>query len=294
MQQKTGIIDQWDGKRGTFIADDDGKSYPFTINEWDDDREDPGVGGRVCFILPDGRKVKRAEYENMEMPSRMTITMTSADGIVTRNVSRLAGGPWRMYSDARAWMDAAKLLHERFSSCPIVDLTGLLQRPRQIGGVRHVISDRGVVIKYCYGLSLELYLKWILTEAGRSFKTRSKDGHDLTNLVHRLPKPVADNLRSIYSDYWSDNQNEFRLMEADTQGVRQTGCNWSSFDQFVKNIDDNQFILGRYATPDQYSIHRSISQTLSREMNRYMDSKGFFEVGHLLLSHVPDLRDYGD
>ncbi len=275
------------------LADDDKKCYPFTIKEWQDDREGPGVGGRVCSILRDGRNVKSVEYENMEMPSRMTITMTAADGTVARDVSRLAGGPWRMYSDARAWMDAATLLHERFSACSIDDLTGLLRRPGQVGGVRHVISDRGVVIKYCYGFAVELYLKWILTEAKKKFKNRNRDGHDLTNLVHRLPAAVAARLRTIYSDYWSDNQREFRLMEADSQGVRQTNDDWSSFDEFIKNIDDNQFIVGRYATPDLYSVHRSISPTLSVEMNRYMNSKGFFEVGNLLLSYVPELQDYG-
>ena len=82
-------------------------------------------------------------------------------------------------------------------------------------------------------------------------------------------------------------------MEADSQGVRQTNDDWSSFDEFIKNIDDNQFIVGRYATPDLYSVHRSISPTLSVEMNRYMNSKGFFEVGNLLLSYVPELQDYG-
>ena len=289
MQQKTGLIKEWNEQQGAILADDDGKCYHFTINEWKDDREAPEVGGRVCFILPDGRNVKMVEYENMEMPSRMTVTMTSADGTVTRDVSRLAGGPWRMYSDARAWMDAATLLHERFSSCSIEDLTGLLKSPRQVGGVRHVISDRGVVTKYCYGFALELYLKWILTEAKKTFK----ENHGLSNLVHRLPAAVADNLRAIYSKYWTGNQHALKLMEADTQGVYQTNDDWSTFDKFIGNIDDNQFILGRYATPDQYSIYRSISHSLSREMNRYMDSQGFFEVGHLLLSYVPELDDYG-
>ena len=51
------------------------------------------------------------------------------------------------------------MLHERFKgnmSDNLRDMFGETQF--------HNISFRGSVVKYCYGLAIELYLKWLLTE----------------------------------------------------------------------------------------------------------------------------------
>ena len=83
------------------------------------------------------------------------------------------------------------------------------------------------------------------------------------------------------------------MLAADVNSVRELELDWSTFDKFINNLDNQKFIIGRYATPESYSIFPSdISDELSKEMNSYMDSSGFFDVGDNILSYVPNLNDY--
>ena len=189
---------------------------------------------------------------------------------------------WRLRSDALAWMMAAKSIHAQASQNPIDDISGLLLK-------EHLpISLRGSVVKYCYGMAIELYMKWLLTEA----KIDYRHDHGLRKLRNKLPKPVLEAIRGIYSNYQKENQPSYRIMEAHAHGADELALDWSSFDNFVENLDSLKFILGRYAVPSDYSIFATSSEKLSKEMNAFMDSDDFFELGDRVLSHIPNLCDY--
>ena len=81
-------------------------------------------------------------------------------------------------------------------------------------------------------------------------------------------------------------------MVVDVNSTREVDLDWSTFDNFIKNIDNLKFIIGRYAAPEDYSIMRTSSSKLSKEMNMYMDSDGFFEIANAVLSYKPNLEDY--
>ena len=185
-----------------------------------------------------------------------------------------------MYLDARAWLDTAKRLHQESTQSPMpADLRSAFGQME-----RHVISFRGSLVKYCYGLAIELYLKWLLTENNIVFDKN----HKVSCLVPLLPQPIAARLRSIYSAYYAKHLTGFRFMEIDAEGIREVGgVDWSTFDSFVENLEVQRFLMGRYATPQDYSIFRSRLGELSVEMNRYMDSIDFFDVAIRIISFVP-------
>ena len=283
MKEVTGRILEWDGvsQQGT-IEGSDGDCYPFTSKEWTE-QQPPEVDGRVLVICRNGRDASLVEYLGIEHILFMKITTHSEHGEVqTIEHSRLIGGPWRVRSDALVWMAVAKGLHSHNSHVAIEDLSQLLQ------GEHPRISLHGSVIKYCYGISIELYFKWILIEA----KIQYKKYHELGNLIRKLPAPVLDKLRSIYSDYRDRYTPRFRVLEAYVHGVTELDLDWSTFDKFIKNLDKQKFIGGRYAEPSGYSIFESLSAKRSREMNSYMASDDFFVLGDRMLAYKPDPSDY--
>jgi len=83
------------------------------------------------------------------------------------------------------------------------------------------------------------------------------------------------------------------MLVADVNSVSELELDWSTFDNFINNLDNQKFITGRYATPESYSIFPSnISEELSKEMNSYIDSMGFFDIGDDILSYEPNPNDY--
>ena len=283
MKELTGIILIWDEVSGEGqIQGDDGKTYPFAKEEWVDKHE-PQIDGQVRVICQDGRNASKIEYIAIEGLPRMTLKVYSQEGEPPLvECKRFLGGPWRVRSDALAWMGAARVLHSQASHHQISNISNLLLEEHPL------ISIRGSVIKYCFGFAIELYLKWILIEAEREYKTR----HDLNPLVNRLPPPVLDVLRGKYLDFQEKKKPTLRMLTANVTGVSELELDWSTFDRFINNLDNQKFIIGRYAEPERYSIVPSISERLSKEMNSYMDSSGFFDVGDNILSYVPNLNDY--
>lgn len=283
MKEFTGKIQSWDevAQQG-MIEGEDGSVYPFTAKEWKD-QDQPEIHGGVLVICRNGRDASEVEYLGIEHMPFLKITTHSQDGQVqTFSRTRLVGGPWRMRSDALAWMEVAKVIHSQVSHFEIEDISALLV------GEHLPISLRGSVIKYCYGISIELYLKWILTEARISYRT----DHQLLQLIGKLPAPVLAKLRSIYSEYLNGYNAEFKMMEADKDGVEELELDWSTFDAFIGNLVKQKFIVGRYATPSEYSFFQSLSTQRSREMNSYMDSDNFFDLGERILAYKPDPSDY--
>jgi hypothetical protein len=283
MKEEHGRITSWDAvaQRGT-IEDSNGTRYTFSSREWKDD-EPPEVDGHVLVICENGRDASQMEYLGIEHLGFLKITTRSADGEVeTVSHSRFLGGPWRVRSDALMWMAVAKGLHLQNKQFDIEDLSDLLK------GEHPAISLRGSVIKYCYGLAIELYLKWIMIEAGREYKS----DHRLPALAKKIPDPVLDRLRGIYAQYMENSQPEFKITEAHVSGVEKLSLDWSTFDKFVENIHNQKFIVGRYADPKEYGIFQSRSSNRSREMNSYMDSDDFFLLGERLLAYKPDPKDY--
>ena len=283
MKETTGQIINWDETSGQgTIQGDDGKNYSFTKKEWTEDKQ-PEIHGGVLIICQNGRDASKVEYLPIEHIPKMKIDINSPDGeLLSTEQRRFIGGPWRIRSDALAWMMTARGIHSQLSQLQIKDISILLLREHPL------ISLRGSVIKYCYGLSIELYLKWILIEAKKTYK----QDHRLKSLINKLPEPVLDNLRNRYSEFRIKNQTEFRMMTADVQGKKELKLDWSTFDKFIENIDKLKFIIGRYATPESYSIIPSSSEKLSKEMNSYMDSNDFFDLADKILSYEPDLKDY--
>ena len=282
--ETTGIIKTWDGKHGT-IQGDDGVIYPFTTEEWLD-RNAPEVNSSVRVMSQNGRDASKVESIKLEQMPAMHMTVYSKDGaLLCSEKTRFIGGPRRMYSDARAWLETARALHRHVAPHPIDDIGSLLV------GEHPLISYRGSVIKYCYGFAIELYLKWILTEANIEYKTGSR-GHKLSTLLGKLPGPVLGNLRSLYSTHWEREKENIKFMIADINSTKEVQSDWSTFDKFIRNVEEFKFIIGRYAAPKDYSITHTSSKQLSKEMNMYMDSDGFFRVADAILSHRPNLRDY--
>ena len=283
MKETTGQIKSWDETSGQgTIQGDDGETYSFTKKEWTENRQ-PEIHGGVLVICQNGRDASKVEYLLIEHMPKMKIEVISHEGkLLLTEQRRFIGGPWRIRSDALAWMMAARELHSKISQHQIENISSLLLREHPL------ISLRGSVIKYCFGLSIELYLKWILIDA----KIKFGRGHRLKSLVNKLPAPVLDNLRSRYSEFRIKNQKEFRMMTADVKGVKELKLDWSTFDKFIENLDNLKFIIGRYATMETYSIFTSSSEKRSKEMNSYMDSDNFFELAEEILSYKPDLKDY--
>ena len=182
MKEVIGKILSWDGasKEGV-IEDSNGARYPFTSKEWTEE-EPPEVHDGVLVICQNGRDASHVEYLGIEHIPFMKITTYSEQGeLRTRDHSRFIGGPWRIRSDALVWMAVAKGLHEQSSHLAIGDLSELLR------GEHHLISLRGSVIKYCYGISIELYLKWILIEA------------KIKGIIYLTAQPVAVRI-GLYSE----------------------------------------------------------------------------------------------
>ena len=283
MKETTGQIMTWDETecRGV-IEGADGKTYPFTSKEWVGQGQ-PEIHGGVLVICENGRDASQVEYLGIEHIQFMKVT-TFTDGGKEKTIShsRFIGGPWRVRSDALVWMQVGHGLHNQNSHLAIDNLSELLM------GEHPAISLRGSVIKYCYGISIELYFKWILMEAKIEYRT----DHRLTQLIRKLPGPVLSELRSIYSDYRSRHSPTFRIMQAHVHGVEELALDWSTFDKFVENLVDQKFIVGRYADPKEYSIFQSLSTQMSHEMNSYMDSDDFFTLGERLLAYKPNPSDY--
>lgn len=270
-------------QQGT-IRGDDGNTYDFTVKQWASDLP-PEVDGSVRAICQNGRDISKLEFIPIEHLPKLEITIFSPDGeLKSLTRTKFLGGPWRLRSDALAWMAVAKNLHTQTSHTEIRNISSLLL------GVNPLISLRGSVVKYCYGIAIELYMKWILIEAAIPYKLN----HDLSKLINKIPVPVVENIRKIYSDYWHNNQPKFKIMEAHVHGVNEVSLDWSSFDKFIKNIDNLKFIVGRYAVPADYSIFQTLSAKLSKEMNCYMDSADFFDLGEKLLSYKPNLAEYSN
>ena len=283
MKEFLGKIRTWEESTGEGeIQVDDEKTFRFTKREWVEESQ-PEIHAPVRVISQDGRNASKVEYLAFEGWKWMTETIYSKEG---RQPSvehrRFIGGPWRMRSDALAWMAAARILHSQVSHLEIEDLSSLLI------GVHHPISLRGSVIKYCFGLSIELYLKWILTDAGQEFKAN----HELKKLINKLPPLVLTKLRERYLDFQDGKDLTLRMSIADVRGVSELKLDWSTFDRFIENLDNQKFIIGRYATPESYSIFPNLSEKLSKEMNSYLDSGGFFDIADEILSYIPARDDY--
>lgn len=287
MKELTGLIREWvhvsqQGK----IQGDDGVVYGFSAVHWSE-TEEPQVGDGVRAICENGRDVTRVEYVLIENVPRLKIEGYSPEGQqIWSEERRLVGGPRRMHSDALAWMVAAHTMHVQASGFPIPDISDLLI------GDHLPISVRGSVVKYCYGMAFELYFKWILTEAGISYRERGGQAHKLAPLLGKLPDPVLDELRNRYLAYQQSAAPKFQLMMAHVHGVDPVSLDWSTFDLFIRNLDHQKFTTGRYAAPSNYSIFSTISEKLSREMNVFIDSDDFFEWGFSMLGYEPDLADY--
>ena len=285
MKEIHGSIISWDKSLGRGeIQGYDGNIYSFTKKEWNDDNQ-PEINGRVLVICQNGRDASKVEYLPMEPHSKLEMILHSENGeLLSHTKTRFVGGPRRMLSDSIAWMIAAKELHTATSKHQLKNISSLLLKENPLIGLRCS------VIKYCYGFSIELYLKWILVEANIKFRPDSK--HKLNPLKNKLPVPVLENLRSIYSDFFKKNQPEFKMLKLDVNSQNELNFDWSTFDKYIENLDGQKFIIGRYATPDIYTIFSSSSTVLSAEMNSFMDSNSFFDLADKILSYKPDLKDY--
>ena len=283
MKEVVGRIVNWDtALRQGLVRGDDETLYPCTSKEWMEEQP-PEVDGGVLVICQNGRDASQVEYLAIEHIPFAKVTTYSEEGeIQTESHTRFIGGPWRIRSDALVWMEVAKGLHEQNAGLAIEDISHLLiwEHPQ--------ISLRGSVIKYCYGISIELYLKWILIDA----KAKYRSDHKIPQLVRRLPAPVLENLRGIYSDFQRRYAPQFRISEAHVHGVTELKLDWSKFDSFIENLVKQKFIVGRYADPSEYSIFRSRSAQSSREMNSFIDSNDFFILGERILAHKPEPSDY--
>ena len=284
MKELTGTIAEWNEHTGRgVILGHDGNQYPFTEKEWDEPNHEPEIDGGVRLICQNGRDASKVEYLAMEHMPSVTTTVYSPQGELIHSESRrFIGGPRRMRSDALAWMNTASSLHAQVGNQTISDISSLLT------GEHSLISIRGSALKYCYGFAIELYLKWILTEAGLTYKRN----HSLVQLTRKLPVAVLSELRELYAQYCNTHSTTFKMMSTDVHGTTELTLDWSTFDNFVRNIDAQKFILSRYATLEDYSIFLSSSNKLSKEMNSYIDSSDFFDMGDTLLNYQPDLSHY--
>ena len=252
MKELTGVILHWDPafQRGQITGDDE-QVYAFSSQHWTE-TETPEVDEAVRFICENGRDVSIVEYILIEHIPTLKVEMFSPQGtLLSSEESRLIGGPWRMHSDALAWMKVAQTTHGEVAAISISDISELLR------GDHFLISVRGSVVKYCYGIALELYFKWILTEANISYPESRGRGHKLSGLLARLPTRVHSQLRTIYSEYLRLKCPEFRMLMAHVHGVDEVARDWSTLDQFVKNVDEFHFVTGRYAKPEHYSIFQT-------------------------------------
>ena len=181
----------------------------------------------------------------------LKIAISSDQGEVqTISHTRLIGGPWRVRSDALVWMEVARGLYKQNSHVDIEQIRDLLR------GVHPLISVHGSVIKYCYGISIELYLKWILIEA----KINYSKNHRLPQLARKLPVPVFHRLSGIYSDYQDQPASRFRMMEAHAHGVEELNLDWSTFNKFIENLDKQKVCYRTICRPTRI---QHISEPLS-------------------------------
>ena len=283
MKELTGQIVDWNPETGRGLIHGDGERYPFTTKAWADPEHDPEVGGNVLVICANGRDASHVEYLLIEHLGSMTITTHGPGGPSVFSRSRMPGGPWRMYSDALAWMEVARKLHDAVSSVEFANIADLLR------GEHLPISFRGSIIKYCYGFSIELYLKWILAEARLEYST----DHKVTKLVNKMKgRRIFSQLEERYATFMNTKNPSLIMRRAHVHGIEEVSLDWSTFEIFVQNINDMKFILGRYGTMGQYSIFDTAAQQRSHEMNTYMDSQDFFALGTHLLTYIPPLSDY--
>ena len=134
-----------------------------------------------------------------------------------------------------------------------------------------------------------MYLKWILSEAGLEYST----DHKVTKLVNKMKgRRIFDQLEKRYADFMNAKNPSLVMRRAHVHGIEEVSLDWSTFEMFVRNINDMKFILGRYGTMQQYSNFDTASQQRSHEMNTYMDSQDFFALGSHLLTYIPPLSDY--
>ena len=214
MKETNGYIKTWDAETEQgMIQGDDGNTYSFTKKEWAEKDHEPEIHEGVLVICQNGRDASKVEYLEIENIPKLTITLHPPDGEPTSTQSRFIGGPWRMRSDSLACMLTAKEINSQISKHQIKDISGLILE-------EHIpISIRGSVIKYCYGLSIELYLKWILNEAEIDYNN-NKD-HKLNKLINKLPCIVIGNLRKIYSDFYSKDKVELKMMQVDVKNAKE-------------------------------------------------------------------------
>ena len=137
-----------------------------------------------------------------------------------------------------------------------------------------------------HGAPIELYLKWILTEANVKYPDSGLEAINCLLWLGKLPGPVLGNLRNVYSTHWRERKGQLKLMIADINSTKEVQSDWSTFDKFIRNVEEFKFIIGRYAAPNDYSIMHASSKQLSKEMNMCMDSDGFFGVADAILSHI--------
>lgn len=277
MKELAGIITHWDNNARTgTVKGDDGSLYPFTLAVWRD-TEAPEAGSSVQGICSNGRDISELEYVPIEHMPMLRMQVRSKDGLVISDeTSRFIGGPWRMLSDSHAWLAASVAMHHHSMRLPMTDLTQLLI------GTHSAISIRGSVVKYCFGMALELYFKWILTEAKIKFPER----HELSNLYRRLPFKVQNELTTIYTCFVATGP-KFVIKEAGKDGVVERALDWSTLRHFLQHIDSLKFIIGRYATPDRYSIIPTNISSSLHVMNTYLDSDAFFVIADRIISYLP-------
>ena len=276
MHKTTGLLQSWDPtRREGLVKGDDGKTYTFTRKEWVDSI-DPEVDGAVIVLCENGRDVSRIEHTRFEHIT-LSINMSTPSGVETRQIITV-GGPHRMHSDSLAWMSVAKGLHDQLSHHEITDISALLQSDHEL------ISYKGSVVKYCFSLAIELYFKWIYILAGEKFAHK----HPLLPLFRNLPKRAQEDISKIYDDYRAVSDPTFMIKRVTVHGSEELKLDWTTFEQFLGNVDKLEFTIGRYAAPGEYSIFESKLEPERQNMNTYMVSNDFFELASRIMSYSPN------
>ena len=89
---------------------------------------EPDVDGGVLIICQNAEMRHRWNYLGIEhIPFMRTTTHSEHGEIQTVSRTRLVDGPWRVRSDALAWMAVARGLHEQNSHMAIKDIGDLLR-----------------------------------------------------------------------------------------------------------------------------------------------------------------------
>lgn len=63
---------------------------------------------------------------------------------------------------------------------------------------------------------------------------------------------------------------------------------WITFEQFLGNIDNLEFAIGRYAAPGEYSLFESNLEPERQNMNTYIVSDDFFHLATRIMSYTPN------